>query len=48
MQHDFESGILPTMNDLEIAIKEKDAEKLVEFILAGFQQLDKDLEAENK
>lgn len=36
------------MSDLEKVIKEKDPEKLVEIILAGFQQLDKDLKREKK
>lgn len=48
LQVDFGFGILPTMSDLEKAMKEKDAEKLAEIILAGFQQLDADLKAEGK
>lgn len=36
------------MNIVEKAIKEKNAEKLAELILAGFQQLDEDLKEEEK
>ncbi|MDP3974040.1 MAG: hypothetical protein Q8P92_04375 [Candidatus Daviesbacteria bacterium] len=36
------------MSDLEKAIKEKDPGKLVEIILAGFQQLDEDLKEKRK
>jgi len=36
------------MNIVEKAIKEKNAEKLAELILGGFQQLDEDLKKQKK